>query len=36
VTITGDPVEADGYTWLPATLEDGTTGWIVQDFVTQP
>lgn len=34
VTITGGPQEADGYTWLPVQLEDGTEGWLVQDFLT--
>lgn len=34
VTITGDPVDADGYTWLPVSLENGATGWVVQDFIT--
>lgn len=33
VKITGDPVEADGYTWYPVELEDGTTGFIVEDFL---
>jgi sortase (surface protein transpeptidase) len=33
VTITGAPTEADGYAWLPVRLEDGTEGWVVQDFV---
>lgn len=36
VTITGEPTEADGYTWLPVKLEDGTTGWVVQDFLDRP
>jgi sortase (surface protein transpeptidase) len=36
VTITGDPVDADGYTWLPVSLESGVTGWVVQDFITLP
>lgn len=36
ITITGDPVEANGYTWLPVSLEDGTSGWVVQDFLTLP
>jgi len=34
VTITGAFQEADGYTWWPISLEDGTTGWIVADFLT--
>ncbi len=34
VTITGDTQEADGYTWAPIQLEDGTAGWIVADFLT--
>jgi sortase (surface protein transpeptidase) len=33
VTITGDSQEADGYTWVPITLDDGTTGWIAEDFL---
>lgn len=33
VTITGEPVEADGYTWYPVTLADGTAGFIVADFL---
>lgn len=33
VTITGDPVDADGYTWYPVELADGTTGFIVSDFL---
>lgn len=35
VTITGGPQEADGYTWVPVRLADGTEGWIVQDFLSQ-
>lgn len=32
--ITGDPVEADGYTWYPAILvETSQAGYLVQDFV---
>jgi sortase (surface protein transpeptidase) len=34
VTITGDTQDADGYTWAPIQLEDGTPGWIVVDFLT--
>lgn len=33
VTITGESVEADGYTWYPVQLEDGTEGFIVADFL---
>ena len=33
VDITGPTVEADGYTWYPVRLEDGTDGYIVQDFL---
>lgn len=33
VTITGDAVEADGYTWYPIQLADGTTGFVVADFL---
>lgn len=36
VTVTGDPVEAEGYQWYPVTLEDGTEGWIVGDFLDIP
>jgi hypothetical protein len=33
--VTGDPVEADGYTWVPVTLVDGDeSGYVVADFVT--
>lgn len=34
VTISGASQDADGYTWWPITLDDGTTGWIVADFLT--
>lgn len=34
VTITGEAVDADGYSWVPVSLEDGTTGWVVADFLT--
>lgn len=33
VDITGDTVEADGYTWYPVRLVDGTEGFIVADFL---
>lgn len=33
VTITGDAVEAEGYTWYPVELADGTAGFIVADFL---
>lgn len=33
VTIFGESVEAEGYTWYPIRLEDGTEGWIVGDFL---
>lgn len=36
ITVTGDPVEAEGYQWYPVTLEDGTEGWIVGDFLDIP
>ena len=33
--VTGDPVTADGYTWLPVTVADsGETGFVVTNFVT--
>jgi sortase (surface protein transpeptidase) len=34
VTITGAPQDADGYTWVPVRLEDGTQGWVVEEFLT--
>lgn len=33
VTITGDPVDAGGYTWLPVTTPDGVAGWIASQLV---
>ena len=33
VTITGDSKDADGYTWWPIETSDGSTGWIVGDFL---
>lgn len=33
VTITGEAVEAEGYTWYPVELADGTAGFIVADFL---
>jgi sortase (surface protein transpeptidase) len=33
VTITGDPQEGDGYTWWPVETSDGSTGWVVADFL---
>ena len=33
LTITGGSEDADGFTWWPVELEDGTTGWVVQDFL---
>jgi sortase (surface protein transpeptidase) len=33
LTITGDQVEAEGYIWWPVTTEDGTEGWVVEDFL---
>jgi sortase (surface protein transpeptidase) len=33
VTVFGDPVEAEGYTWYPIRLDDGTEGWVVGDFL---
>jgi sortase (surface protein transpeptidase) len=34
VTITGGSQDANGFTWWPIRLEDGTTGWVVADFLT--
>ena len=33
VTITGEPVEAEGRRWYPVKLADGTAGFIVADFL---
>lgn len=33
VDIIGETVEADGYTWYPVRLEDGSEGFIVGDFL---
>lgn len=33
VTITGGSQEGSGFVWLPIQLEDGTTGWVAQDFL---
>jgi sortase (surface protein transpeptidase) len=33
LTIIGGPQEADGYIWVQVRLEDGTEGWIVQEFL---
>lgn len=34
LTIIGAAVQADGYTWLPVLLADGSTGWMVETFLT--
>jgi hypothetical protein len=33
LSITGGSEEGDGFTWWPVELEDGTTGWVVEDFL---
>jgi sortase (surface protein transpeptidase) len=33
VTVLGDSEEADDYIWVPVRLEDGTEGWVVEDFL---
>ncbi len=33
VTITGGSQEGSGFVWWPIQLEDGTTGWVVEDFL---
>jgi len=33
VTITGGSQEGSGFVWWPIQLEDGTAGWVVQDFL---
>jgi len=34
VTITGASPEADKYVCWPGTADDGTSGWVVEDFLT--
>lgn len=33
VTVVSDPVEAEQFDWWEVELPDGTTGWIVSDFM---
>lgn len=33
LTVIGGPQEGDGYIWVQIRLEDGTEGWIVQEFL---
>ncbi len=33
LTITGDSVDADGYTWWPVKTSDGTEGYIVAEYL---
>lgn len=33
LTVTGDPVEAEEYTWLPIETADGVTGFVTVDFL---
>lgn len=34
LTVTGEPIEADGYTWYPVTVADsGETGFVVADYI---
>ncbi len=33
LAVTGDPVEADGFSWLPVTTSEGLTGWIASQLV---
>lgn len=33
VTVLGDSQEAEGFVWVPVRLEDGTEGWVVEDFL---
>lgn len=37
LTVTGDPVDADDYTWLPVdVVESGNSGYVAEDFVEAP
>lgn len=33
LTLIGGPTEADGFVWWQIRLEDGTEGWVVEDFL---
>jgi uncharacterized protein YgiM (DUF1202 family) len=33
VTVTGENVEGDGFTWYPVQLDDGTEGYIVDEYL---
>ena len=33
LTITGDPMEADGYTWIPVIDPRGRLGWIPERYL---
>ncbi|MDQ3541621.1 MAG: sortase [Chloroflexota bacterium] len=33
VTVLGDSQEADGFVWWPVRLDDGTEGWVVDDYI---
>lgn len=33
VTVLGDTEEADDYGWVPVRLDDGTEGWVVEDYL---
>ena len=34
LSVIGGPQEGEGYTWWQVQLEDGTQGWMVQEFLT--
>jgi peptidoglycan/xylan/chitin deacetylase (PgdA/CDA1 family) len=36
LTIVEGPVKADKYTWWKVRMEDGTEGWVVEDFLAGP
>ena len=36
MTVVGDAVSADGYTWYEVTTLDGTTGWVVGEYLAPP
>jgi hypothetical protein len=35
LTLLTGPVEGDDFSWWQVQLEDGTTGWVVQDFLSR-
>lgn len=36
LTVTGEPVDADGFTWYPVTTEDGRSGYVAESIFGEP